>query len=120
MHSDWLSPVLQIVQNTYTAKRNRKMSLLKSLSQEGLEEMATASAKAPRRYWALEKTPPTLSAKCQPIRSDNFKWNCVVDARAQSHDRDIMEDRFFSVTSQITLDIKRQIKQINMAVEKFA
>ena len=107
MHSDWLSPVLQIVQNTDTAKRNSKMSLLKSLSQEGLEEMAAASAKAQRRYWALEKTPPTLSAKCQPIRSGHFKWNCVVDARAQSHDRDIMKDRVFAVTSQIALDIKR-------------
>ena len=96
------------------------MSLLKSLSQEGLDEMAIASAKAKRRYWALGKTPPTLSAKCQPIRSGHFNWNCVMDERAQSHDRNIMEDRFFSFTSQITLDIKRQIKQINMAIEKFA
>ncbi len=31
-----------------------------------------------------------------------------------------MEDRAFAVTSQITLDIKRQIKQINKAIEKFA
>ena len=96
------------------------MSLLKSLSQEGLEEMAAASAEAQRRYWALGKPPPTLSSKCQPIRSGHFKWNCVVDARAQSHDRDIMKDRVFAVTSQITLDIKRQIKQINKAIEKFA
>ena len=96
------------------------MSLLKSLSQKGLEEMATASAEAQRRYWALGKPPPTLSAKCQPIRSGHFKWNGVVDARAQSHDRDVMEDRIFAVTSQITLDIKRQIKQINKAIEKFA
>ena len=43
-----------------------------------------------------------------------------MDTRAQSHDRDIMKDRFFAVTSQITLDIKRQIKQINKAIEKFA
>ena len=55
MHSDWLSPVLQIVQNTDAAKRNSKMSLLKSLSREGSEEMATASAKTKRRYWALEQ-----------------------------------------------------------------
>ena len=89
------------------------MSLLKSLSQEGLEEMATASAEAQRPYWSLEKPPPTLSAKCQPIRSGHFKWNCVVDARAQSHDRDIMKDRVFAVTSQITLDIRPKIKQIN-------
>ena len=96
------------------------MSLLKSLSREGSEEMAAASAEAQQRYRALGKPPPTLSAKCQPIRSGHFKWNCVVDARAQSHDRDVMEDRgFFVVTSQITLDIKRQIKQINDAIEKF-
>ena len=44
MHSDRLSPVLQIVQNADAAKRNSKMSLLKSLSREGLEEMATTSA----------------------------------------------------------------------------
>ena len=62
------------------------MSLLRSLSQEGLEDMATASAKAQRRYWALGKTPPTLSAKCQPIRSGHFKWNRAVDKRAESHD----------------------------------
>ena len=107
MHSDWLSPVLQIVQNADATKRNSKTSLLKNLSKEGLEEMAAASAKAQRRYWALGKTPPALSAKCQPIRSGYFKWNCVVDARAQSHDRDIMKDRVFAVTSQIALDIKR-------------
>ena len=31
-----------------------------------------------------------------------------------------MEDRIFAVASQITLDIQRQIKQINKAIEKFA
>ena len=71
------------------------MCSLKSLSREGLEEMAATSAEAQRRYWALGEPPPTLSAKCQPIRSGHFKWNCVVDARAQSHDRDIMMDRVF-------------------------
>ena len=45
MHFDWLSLVLQIVQNTDAAKRNSKMSLLKSLSQEGLEEMAPPAPK---------------------------------------------------------------------------
>ena len=96
------------------------MSLLKSLSRKGLEIMAAASAEAQRRYWALREPPPTLSAKCQPIRSGHFEWNCAMDERAQSHDRDVMKDRVFAVTSQITLDIKRQIKQINNAIEKFA
>ena len=89
------------------------MSSLKSLSREGLEEMAATSAEAQRCYGALGEPPPTLSAKCQPIRSGHFKWNCVVDARAQSHDRDIMKDRVFAVTLQITLDIRPKIKQIN-------
>ena len=62
MHSDWLSPDFQIVQNADAATRNSKMSLLKSLSREGLEEMAAASAEAQRRYWALGEPAPTLSA----------------------------------------------------------
>ena len=49
------------------------MSSLKSLSREGLEEMAATSAEAQRRYWALGEPPPTLSAKCQPIWSGHFK-----------------------------------------------
>ena len=89
------------------------MSSLKSLSREGLEKMAAASAEAQRRYWALGEPPPTLSAKCQPIWSGHFKWNCAVDGQAQSHDRDVMEDRVFAVTLQITLDIRPKIKQIN-------
>ena len=55
MNPDWLSPVLRIVQYADAAKRNGNMSLLMSLSREGLEEMAAANAKARRRYQALGK-----------------------------------------------------------------
>ncbi len=55
MNSDWLSPVLRIVQYADAVERNGNMSLFMSLSREGLEEMATDSAKAQRRYQALGK-----------------------------------------------------------------
>ncbi len=43
----------------------------------------------------------------------------TINAWAESHDGDVLEDRDLEVTSKISLDIKHQIKQINKALKKF-
>ena len=61
MQSDWLSLDLQLVQYADAVKRNRKMSLLKSLLQEGLEEMVSPAPKRNDATGPLE----SLRRHCQ-------------------------------------------------------
>jgi hypothetical protein len=42
----------------------------------------------------------------------------TINAWAESHDGDVLEDRDREVTSKISLDIKHQIKQISKALKK--
>ena len=70
--------------------------------------------------WAANRWITAMVALYQPqITQLLIERDVVIDAWAESHDGDVLEDRDLEVTSKISLDIKHQIKQINKALKKF-
>ena len=70
--------------------------------------------------WAANRWITAMVALYQPqIAQLLIERDVVIDAWAESHDGDVLEDRDLEVTSKVSLDIKHQIKQINKALKKF-
>ncbi len=69
--------------------------------------------------WAANRWITAMVALYQPQIAQLLKErDDTVDAWAENHDGDVLEDRDLEVTSKISLDIKHQIKQINKALKK--
>jgi hypothetical protein len=69
--------------------------------------------------WAANRWITAMVALYQPqIARLLVQRDETINAWAESHDGDVLEDRDLEVTSKISLDIKHQIKQISKALKK--
>jgi len=71
--------------------------------------------------WATNRWITAMVALYQPqIAQLVAERDEVVQAWADSHEGDVLEDRDLELTSKISLDINHQIKQINKALKKLS
>jgi len=70
--------------------------------------------------WAVNRWVTAMVALYQPqIVQLLQERDVAVQAWADSHEGDVLEDRDLDLTSKISLDIPHQIKQIKKALKKF-